>query len=398
MDFTDGRPTPEICRLWCGISCLAGALERRVYVVNNVNPVYPNLYIMLVTPSAIGKSVALSPVKDLWFRAKGLTDASVVHLGADSATKASLLDDLESAKIVRMVSDGNGGQMPLEYNAISLALPEIGTFLAEYDKELISVLTALWDNEPWYRETRRTVKNTTLVNPILNILTGTQPNFMSSLIPDIAWGQGFMARVIMVYASNPVKVDIWDKSKKPDPAKRAKLLVGLSKVLDLSGELQVTDEAIELYRDWCDKNYAPAPEHIRLQAYRERRNFMWLKLSIIAAVSRGCDGTLQAGDLDRARNWLLDVEARMPDIFRAMAGKSDNAAMLELWFYVDVLEKKTKRPVHESQIYQYLAERIPSGQIQNIFGLAIACRAVEKLPDNYYHARPKVEWQAGSPL
>ena len=59
MTFTEGLPTPEIFRLWSGISTIAATLERRVWVATGRGVIYPNLFVVLVAPPAVGKSVAI---------------------------------------------------------------------------------------------------------------------------------------------------------------------------------------------------------------------------------------------------------------------------------------------------------------------------------------------------
>lgn len=53
------RTLPEIFRQWGGISCVAGASERKVWIRSMKMDLYPNLYTILVAPPGISKSVAL---------------------------------------------------------------------------------------------------------------------------------------------------------------------------------------------------------------------------------------------------------------------------------------------------------------------------------------------------
>ena len=58
MKYTDGVPSPDIFRLWSGITAISGALERRVWVETSRSVLFPNLFTLLVAPPAVGKCLA----------------------------------------------------------------------------------------------------------------------------------------------------------------------------------------------------------------------------------------------------------------------------------------------------------------------------------------------------
>jgi len=58
--FTQGNETPEIMHLWVGISVLAGAAEKRVWIDRGFFRNYLNLYIVLLGPPGVcSKSTSL---------------------------------------------------------------------------------------------------------------------------------------------------------------------------------------------------------------------------------------------------------------------------------------------------------------------------------------------------
>ena len=60
MDYTDKIPTPEVFRRWAGISMIAAALERKVWLETSVGTLYPNLYMFLLAPPGVGKTIMSS--------------------------------------------------------------------------------------------------------------------------------------------------------------------------------------------------------------------------------------------------------------------------------------------------------------------------------------------------
>ena len=102
----------RLCR-WGAIACLAGAMERKVWVHTAGSDLYPNLYIFLVSPPGVGKSRVLSAVRAMW--------ASLVdhHLAPTNASRASLIDALDAAQrtIIR------AGHVPasFEFNSLKVS-------------------------------------------------------------------------------------------------------------------------------------------------------------------------------------------------------------------------------------------------------------------------------------
>jgi len=69
--------------------------------------------------------------------------------------------------------------------------------------------------------------------------------------------------------------------------------------------------------------------------------------------------------------WLVEAETMMPDIFRAMVGKSDNQVIEELWYFMEGLWRRNKQqPIHTSALRRFLMIRAPSDKIEPIIRAA----------------------------
>jgi hypothetical protein len=70
----------------------------------------------------------------------------------------------------------------------------------------------------------------------------------------------------------------------------------------------------------------------------------------------------------------LEAEKTMPDIFTAMEQKSDTQVINDLHFYIYQLyisrPMDKRKPITESEIYNFLERRVPSGQIAKIIEVA----------------------------
>lgn len=377
MEWTDGIPSTKIFRQWAGITTLSGALERRVWMKSAKGQVYPNLYTMLIGPPAAGKSQSILRAGELW----GEAEKWGVRCAPNNLTKAALVDALaeadrpkDIAQILELPLNGTNDREG-SYHVLLVPCSEFGVFLSKYDLEFLSVLTDLYDNPKDYKERRRTMEGRQphINEPSLTMLIGTQPDFLATLMPSEAWGMGFMSRVIMVYASTAAKVNLFDEL--PESGKsRGALLSHLQSLISLHGPYKWDPTIQREFQHWYDLGMPPVPEHSKLLHYRNRRHVHIMKLCMIASASRGTDLKILEVDYKRAKRWLEEAEALMPDVFRAMFSKSDMEILQELHYHlwnIWAAEIPSKRePVQEEIVYEFLQQRIPTEKISKLVEVA----------------------------
>jgi hypothetical protein len=367
VDFIDefvshsaGLPTPELFRLWGGISAIGGLLERRCWTVTAQAPLFPNMFVVLVGPPAVGKSVLLSQVTKFWRK------IDKIHIAPDDVTGASLLDALASAPRNIVQADGS----LLDYHSLLVASSELGVLLPEYDSIMIALLCHLYDNPPRYEQNRRTNnRRLDITAPHINILAGCTPGYLARAFPEMAWTTGFSSRMTMIYAAAAPKVPIFTKTP-VDLVREARMLAHLAKVMEMSGEFTWTDDAVAAIERWALGDLKPIPTHSKLQTYNGRRGITAIKLCMISAASRCAELLVEQIDFERAQAWLLEAETMMPDIFRDMNGRSDTDVIEELHFFLWKRWVAGKQSTHESAIYHFLSQKLPSEKIPRLIDTA----------------------------
>ena len=362
IEFTDGTPSPEIFRLWSAITGLAGALERRVWVETSQSVVYPHLYTLLVAPPGIGKTQAISPIETLWY------DTQKLHVAPDFVTKAALIDALNAADTKKLIN-----QELVEYNYLVVAAGEFGVLVPSHDLEFLNTLNSIYDAKKTYREERRSMaKKIEIINPGMTILAGTQPGYLAAMLPEEAWSMGFTSRLIMIYCGTGVRVPLFGEKRKEKRELRASLLARMKRLLEMHGPmLWEPAAALEMER-WALEDLSPVPEHSKLHHYNSRRLLNILKLCIISTASRGAT-TISMADLERAREWLLHAETLMPDIFKAMAKKSDSEVISEIHRFVWEFWIKTKKSMPEQMLLHYVKDRTTSEKIDKMISITVRC-------------------------
>jgi hypothetical protein len=197
-------------------------------------------------------------------------------------------------------------------------------------------------------------------------------------MPEVAWGQGFASRMIFIFGAQEEEGFI-DVFQRQNPLNLQPLRLRLESVWNLSGEVQWTDSAVDAMLEWYNgERKETAPLHHRLHEYNTRRNIHLFKLSMISAVSAGRDLVVGLPDFLRARKWLYDAEAVMPDVFRAMGAKSDQQILRELNYvlwtrYVASAASNggQRKSIGEEEIWHFLAEKVESFRVKPLVEVAV---------------------------
>lgn len=391
MALTEGVISPDIFKLWTGITMVAAALERRVWIKNGPRLAFPNLYTLLVAPPGVGKYIVEFARELMDEVHEPGTKVGAFKIAPDSVTNASLVDAIKAARAVRVQKKGEA----LEYHSLFVPAEEFQVLLPVYDMQMIATLNSIYNNKPLHRETRRTgaVRDVQIVNPQLNILAGAQPSYFASTFPEEAWSTGFARRIIMIYSPETPKYSLFgDAFENKELRERVKYK--LSRMSQQYGQMRWRTEAVEFLSDWHDKGGPPVPQHSKLAHYVRTRSLNVLKLSIISCVSRTGGDLIELEDVKRALHWLLTAESLMPDIFREMIGKSDIQIIEEMHYFVSAIFHKNKqRPIQGAKIMHFLLQRCPTDKAEKIMLMTEKANIIARVAgeQDLWIPRPKEE-------
>lgn len=377
--FTAGYPSPEILRTWSAIGAIACALERRVWVQSMGIPIYPNLYVLLVAPPGIGKTVSIVQVSHL------LRACPNIYVSPTSVTSASLIDALAEAK--RSILRPNETPSYIEYHSLATISEELGVLLPAYDNDFMNILTALYDCIPSFEQRRRSRDlHLKIPNVQLNLLAATTPSYMNALMPEGAWDQGFASRVIMIFSAERTirplfsALTPFDTSIFADLVHDLKLISGTPQKEGMFGKYEWEPEAAAAMEQWHNAGGPPVPDHTRLVHYVTRRTAHMLKLCMVAAASESNELVIRLRHFQQALDWLIEAEYFMPDIFKSMVVGGDSAAMEEAFRFVYTTYAKEKRPVLEHRIVQFLSQRVPGHSILRLLEVMQRANMIEIAP------------------
>lgn len=315
LEYTENSESPISYHTWAGLSVVAGALQRRVYLKWGLGQViYPNLYIVLIGPSGrTRKGVALGIAKDFLKQVPGVT----VVPESSSGRQAMILAMKRAAKNFQDPTDG----IIKFHCSVTAFSEELSVFLGQGDIAYLSNLTDWYDSkDDWEYETVGRGKDS-LQGLCLNLCGGTAPDWIQSMIPQEALGGGFTSRVIFIVEEKKRK--LVPEYILDDAAVELgqKLTRDLERIAQLTGEVRFEDDAKELYKSWyvteTEKldNGNPAVADRRFAGYCERRATHLRKLMLVCSACRGDDLLINTADFHKAHALMKAAEVNMGKTF-----------------------------------------------------------------------------------
>lgn len=343
LETYGGSEPPESFQRWCFMTGLGSMLGRRTFFQHGAFNLYPNLYAMMVGVPGTRKSTAIKQLKSL------MREAGYSNFAADKTTKEKFLVDLDGSHdeqeqqaketgekvnicLDNLFTDKYDPEAPKE---IFICADEFYDFMGQQNIDFISLLGNLWDYTGTFEYKIRHGKKVSIPDPTVSILGGCTFETFSMVFPAAVMGQGFLSRLLMVFAEPTGRKITWPTP--PDGGKVGMLAKALSIPFNLlkpdSLQLVPSTSALslldELYQGWTDL------ADPRLKHYSNRRFSHLLKLVQVCFLSRvllhypdkvvpGEQLAVEPCDVIAANTYLSAIEHNMPKALGEF-GRSKNS-------------------------------------------------------------------------
>jgi hypothetical protein len=293
---------PEMHK-WSFMSLLAACMRDNVwYNKFKDTKLLPNLYVLFIGPSGVGKGSAINPVNKLAI-ADGMERINARRI------------KLTAAALVDVMSKGAPPGAEFVPSKIYLLTPELSNSIGagQQAKDLIRMMTDLYDAGEFNpEEYTRTNKGHKIKRPVVNWNGGTTKEWLMSSLDMESVLSGFTARTICLQVDydyilqHPMRRPVY-------PDDRDEVLAYISdrlvKLTQLRGPMRMTREAQEIEASWYEarkENY-PDPEDPKFPVWR-REHDMVLKVTMnYASASRHWHKRIMTSD--DFSNAVSDVEA-----------------------------------------------------------------------------------------
>ena len=342
IEFTKGREGAEIYHKWAALAAVSAALERKVWLDRGMagGLFYPNIYAILIGPSANGKTYSAELAIDHVKRIRRITDENEdIKFTADKLTPAVLAEQLFEAEQTFAVGERSIVQSPVFAYSGELAvyLTDIG------GGSIIPDLLRFYDpgGPPELNVfKKRTISGgeITIHNPSLVLLGCTVPDYLRKVLLTETAGYGFASRTIFVVSyendrviSNPLP---------EDKLLSAKLAATLAHIhTNMVGGFRESREATDRYREWYVPFRADFDERRRgmgriEEEYYGRKKVHIFKLSMLLAAAESDDLILKPSHIEGALDLLSEIEANAFSVSENLPQTEDFYTRMEKFSYL----------------------------------------------------------------
>lgn len=371
LEYTDISESPVSYHTWAGISCIASALQRKVYMKWGLEDIYPNHYIVLVGPS--GRARKAEPLQVAqWF----VRELNLSTVGEDN-TAESIIRDIRGAEIA--VLDRTTGKWK-QQSAVTCFVEELAVFTGYQNQTLLAYLTAWYDSR--YLWTRRTKHQGTdrIVGMCFNLLASTAPSWLPHILTAESIGGGFTSRCIFVVEERKGKTVIDPNLTPPDEGLKRDIVHDLEVIQTISGEYKFDAAGKKLRNEW----YKDTEERTdsgqilvgdgTLTGYISRRDTHLKKIAMAMAASRSNKLIVTKEDYQRALLLLTEVEIKMPSVFGGIGRARYSAETDEILIYI-----KQQGTVKRSEILRAFYRDVDDTSLEAVMRVLVGMKSVKIL-------------------
>lgn len=358
-EYAEDGFTPPQFNTWAGLSILAGALERRVWLPwNDTFSYYPNIYVLLVSKPGAGKSVSLNKAVDL------LTEVNarkpVLNIMPSQVTEAKFIELMGHGRSFDYRDPVKDKTETIFQNAGYYFASEASNSLRNIFGEFIACLTDFYDCPPnWSRATKKDGKPIRLRNVCMNILAGSTFDYLGKLINDENVQGGFASRILYIVhkdktvRNQPFQMGLNDVDRDVRHHYREALMHDLGMITRLIGPMYADAEFGAAWEKWYPVFEAQRQNHEseKLQSILARTNTNVLKVAMLLCASESDDRQLKLKHFEKALALVSGVNSHIPEIFMeskaAQGGRGGGTALANL---ILMTVKQMKRPTYANVI------------------------------------------------
>lgn len=241
--------TPHSWLWWSFISCISAAAGNNYYLTTlKGDLIYkPNLYIMLLGESGLGKGFPINRAKLL------VSKAEVTRVIAGRSSIQAIVQELSRTKTQE-------GREPITDSRGFIINGELSTAIIQ-DPQSLTILTDLYDGNynPEWTNLLKGDGAEKLKNPYITALFGSSPAHFYDSIPQANIEGGYIGRNLIVYEEKRSQdVDLLDDGEikagdKFDDVIAPKYVPHLNKIHNSRGQIRPSQEGRELFNGWRRK-------------------------------------------------------------------------------------------------------------------------------------------------
>lgn len=333
--FGEDNHTPPRFNTWVGLSIIAAALERKVWIQHSQSVVhYPNIYVFLVALPGVGKSTALNRGVDL-LQTLAL-ETKKIRIMPNKSSDAALVEEMVRSKNSFLYKDR------IQYHCSGFFFAsEASDSFAEVYGDITGTMTSLYDCNKMWKKTLKSSGESVIQNACFNMLAGTTFQFLGNLVTKQNVTGGFASRIIYVKGekAKPSRRTFLTDFEDIDEAKQAyemSLVNDLKRINEMVGPFSSTPEFREAWAEWDYENQVRQSEMSSeiMQSLVVRTSTLMDKLCMILSASESSDRIVRLSHFKKAKQLIIDTQEDLAGLFlAARANNTETADGLKSAFF-----------------------------------------------------------------
>jgi energy-coupling factor transporter ATP-binding protein EcfA2 len=294
MHYTRHDESPNQFHRWTAYTILAAAVNRNIWMDRGYYKLFPNLYVLFIGPSGVGKSSSSGIGIEL------LRETTLkVNIYKDFITPPALVEFMSRSSVSTEFQFG-GKTVLTQKTPLLLYASELGNLLSIRSgiRELTLLLTELFNKQGDHEDTTNKRGTIKIKKPNVTFLGCCFPEWIEEELVSISLRSGFLGRMLVVvgnikrHRASKINLTPEDLLLKKD------LIHDLEIIGALYGELQWSPEAQAAWEAWYnDQPIDMSVDGMEIAGFGSRKAQFIQRLAIINAIGRSNNLLVTEDDL-----------------------------------------------------------------------------------------------------
>lgn len=320
----DVSESPREYQLWSAATVIAAATKRHCWVNRGDWNLFPNMYVILVGHTGLGKGRSINPAVGL------LRESGCANVLSDKLTIQYILEKLSDRGQQVAQIQAQASTLSIGHDASCfISSPEIEDLILTSDT--MAPLKELWEckDGPFEYGTRSRglVK---IAKPCPTLLGGCTPSQVAELFPTKTVGGGFVRRCNFVYEYEKSQNIPWPTPRNGNDLLRNSLVNDLRHIGQLHGQFRFEQKAQSLFTQYYNRTTVISDEFAdeASLSYDTTKSYHALKMAMALSESRSDSLEISMLDMLMAISMVDKSGKNLNRVFRAV-GDSEMATIME---------------------------------------------------------------------
>jgi len=338
---------PDRFITWSAFSIIGAVMKNKIFIRDGLFTLYPNQYIVLVSPPGIGKGTS---IKFAWDIIKDTAPNYIANMVSDRVTAPRILERIANGwnSAVPQIVNNQVVIGSTNDHTCTIYSTELGVLIGASDW-MLEFLCESWDRNEYDYDTKN--KGSVFIkNMCTSLVGGTVPDYLQNMERDTLRSikGGFTSRCLFIFESEPARDLAFPPPLESNPQSvslKSDIKTSLEHIAqNIAGEFTYNTEARIKFENFIKpirNNIANDPEPVA--NFKARIRAHTLKLAMILSVARHDTLVIEGIDMHNAIAYMQDVLRDVERVFRG-AGESELASSAaKVQSYIERVGVTTKK-------------------------------------------------------